>query len=169
MRWLQHFLLHSPYKEIIMYSNPTIFGIEIIWYSTFHYLGLFCSLLFGIYYYKKHSKNNLSKRDTIFLVSSTIFLMLFGARIMGMSEVYVAFGKWPDPEILFQLPSKGKFRWSGSVLALFLFIPISVIYRVSGEEDLVVTLSLSSSLAPSGSFLPCSVCRTYEGGMFMIY
>ena len=107
-----------------MLPNPTIFGLEIEWYSAFHYLGLFLTILFGILYYKRRYSSSYSPLQLLVLLGVTSICLLVGSRLMGMVEFYVSTNLWPDPSIILQSPSKGQFRWCGSVAAIFLFVPL---------------------------------------------
>ena len=107
-----------------MIPNPTIFGFEIQLYSFFHYAGLFAAYLFGYCYYKKQVNDKMeNKKVWIFLITMP-FVALIGSRIFGLWEIAVGTGAIPDFSNLWLNPTKGRFRWCGSVIALLLFLPL---------------------------------------------
>lgn len=106
-----------------MLPNTELFGIPINWYTFFPRLGFVVALIFAIWYYFKKATFRLSLLQLVGMIALLYFLMLGGGRIVSMFEYYLNNGVFPDINFLFKSPNEGGFRWSGSLMALLLFLP----------------------------------------------
>jgi len=106
-----------------MLPDPEFFGIAISWYSFFPKLGLLVTLGFCFWHGSKKSGFRLSLLQIAGLFLLLYVLMVGGGRIVGVLEIYLRDGYWPDFSIIFKGPMAGGFRWCGSLLAVLLFLP----------------------------------------------
>ena len=104
-----------------MYPNPEIFGIEIAWYHGFHRLALICSIVFGLYYYKKYSEIEVARWKIAYVIIVLILIGFVGARIFYSLEYFLDLNEWPEKFTLYSPMSQGNLRWYGTV---FLFIAV---------------------------------------------
>ena len=96
---------------------------------------------------------------------------------MGMVEFYVATNLWPDPSVILQSPSKGQFRWCGSVAAIFLFVPL--VNKILGIKHqnyldvLAVALCILTAVTKQGCLFSGDGCygipTTLPWGMYFPY
>ena len=106
-----------------MLPNPHIFGIQLDWYTFFPKVGVFFTLVFGLWYYFKKAAFRLSFTQFIGLLLLLYVIMIGIGRVVGMFEFFLTEGYFPGPAFFLGEPSAGGFRWCGSLLGILLFFP----------------------------------------------
>ncbi len=106
-----------------MLPDFKLLGFEFSWYSSFHYAGSVAAILFGFLYYRKVSFK-INRQTFLLLFLVLYLLMMTGARLAGMIEIYLRSSQWPEWELLLGSPAHGNFRWCGSLLFIILFLPV---------------------------------------------
>lgn len=107
-----------------MLPNLHFLGFELNWYYFFPCLGLFTTILFGLWYIHKNINIRLSVIQTLLFFFVLYILLMTGGRIVGAIENYLKIGSFPDISVFFAAPSAGRFRWCGSLLMVLLFLPV---------------------------------------------
>lgn len=107
-----------------MYPNLEIFGFTISWYSSFHLLGVLIAFIFAFWYYQKNTTLQLNGKQFIGLLITLYITIMLGGRLVSFVETWQKTGIFPHWSMLYQGPSAGQLRWSGSMLLSILLLPI---------------------------------------------